>query len=131
MDIWPIQVSHLKILDDERGESIDGTSLSQKKIKMRLGAEKGERHWKIKGTRTEIKYMQDNTITHERAAYVRPHIFLFLDDRFTSSKYRLLGFISAVMPVGYCASPALLEFLPEKWPFSLFHFVEAMQLILV
>lgn len=42
--------------------------------------------------------MQDNTNTHELAAYVRPQIFLLLDDRFTSSKYHLLGLISAVMP---------------------------------
>ena len=42
--------------------------------------------------------MQDNTNTHELAAYVRPQILLLLDDRFTSSKYHLLGLISAVMP---------------------------------
>lgn len=80
----------------------------------RLGGKKGERHWKIKGTRTEIKYMQDNTNTHELAAYVKPQILLLLDDRFTSSKYHLLGLISAVMPWGYYAWPALLEFLPEN-----------------
>lgn len=43
MDIWPIQVSHLKILEDERRESIDGTSLSQKKMKMRDLGERRER----------------------------------------------------------------------------------------
>ena len=93
----------------------------------RLGGKKGERHWKIKGTRTEIKHLHDNTTPHELAAYVRPQILLLLDDRFTSSTW--FDFCSYAMRL-LCltSSPGIPS---RKWPFSLFHFVEAMWLILV
>lgn len=56
----PSRILSHKIFEDEMKEGrkiTDGENLSEKSIKVRVGAKKVEKDWKTKGTSLEIKYM--------------------------------------------------------------------------